>query len=75
MRVHEFEEVRFGEASMALAPTAAGVVALLKQARPELTRAECKRLLKDTARPIRSPDAYGGAGSGIIDAFRAFRCV
>ena len=54
---------------------AAGVVALLKQARPDLTQEECKRLLKDTARPIKTPAAHGGAGTGIIDALRAFRSL
>ncbi len=54
---------------------AAGVVALLKQARPDLTQEECKRLLKDTARPIKTPAAYGGAGAGVIDALRAFRSL
>lgn len=52
---------------------AAGVVALLKQARPDLTQAECRWLLKETARPIRTPAARAGAGAGIIDALRAFR--
>jgi subtilisin family serine protease len=54
---------------------AGGVVALLKQARPELTQDECKRLLKETARPIKTPAAHGGAGAGIIDALRAFRAL
>jgi serine protease AprX len=54
---------------------AAGVVALLKQARPDLTQDDCKRVLKETARPIRLPAAHGGAGAGIIDAFRAFRSL
>ena len=49
-----------------------GVVALLKQARPDLTQEECKQALKDTATPIRTPAAHGGAGAGVIDAFRAF---
>jgi subtilisin family serine protease len=54
---------------------AAGVVALLKQARPGLTQEECKRLLKETARPIRTAAAQGGAGGGIIDAVRAFQAL
>lgn len=54
---------------------AGGVVALLKQARPDLTQEECKRLLRDTARPIRTPAALEGAGAGIIDARRAFRAL
>ena len=54
---------------------AAGVVALLKQARPDLTQEECKRLLRETAQPIRTSAAHGGAGAGIIDALRAFRSL
>lgn len=54
---------------------AGGVVALLKQARPDLTQEECKRLLIETARPIRTPAAQGGAGAGIIDALRALRSL
>jgi serine protease AprX len=52
-----------------------GVVALLKQARPDLTQDECKRLLKETARPISTAAAHYGAGAGIIDALRAFRAM
>lgn len=59
----------------AAAGIAAGVVALLKQARPDLTQDECKRLLKETAQPIKSAAAHGGAGAGIIDALRAFRSL
>ena len=54
---------------------AGGVVALLKQARPDLSQDECKRLLKETAHPIKTPAAHGGAGAGIIDALRAFRAL
>ncbi len=54
---------------------AAGVVALLKQAWPDLTQEECKRLLKETARPVKAPAASDGAGAGIIDALRAFRSL
>ena len=54
---------------------AGGVVALLKQARPDLTQEDCKRLLKETARPIGTAAAHGGAGAGMIDALRAFRAM
>src|SRR5262245_52432312 len=54
---------------------AAGVVALLKQARPDLTQEECKRLLRETARRIKIPAAQDGAGAGIIDARRALRAL
>lgn len=59
----------------AAAGIAGGVVALLKQARPDLTQEECKRLLKETAHPIKTPAAHGGVGAGIIDALRAFRAL
>jgi subtilisin family serine protease len=54
---------------------AAGLVALLKEARPSLTQEECKQLLKDTARPISIPAASRGAGAGILDGLRAFRAL
>jgi subtilisin family serine protease len=54
---------------------AAGVVALLKQGRPDLTQKECRRLLRETARPIRTAAAHDGAGAGLIDALRAFRSL
>jgi subtilisin family serine protease len=59
----------------AAAGIAAGVVALLKQARPDLTQEECRRLLRETARPIRTSAAHDGAGAGIINARRAFRSL
>jgi serine protease AprX len=54
---------------------AAGVVALLKQVRPDLTQEDCRQLLRETARPIRTPAAHAGAGAGIINALRAFRSL
>jgi serine protease AprX len=54
---------------------AAGVVALLKQARPDLRQDDCKRILRDTARPIRMRAAAGGCGAGIIDPVRALRAL
>jgi len=65
----------FDGGTSAATGVAAGVVALLKQARPDLTQDECRRLLKHTARPIRTPAARDGAGAGIIDALRAFRSL
>jgi serine protease AprX len=54
---------------------AGGIVALLKQARSDLTQAECKRALRETAHPIRTAAAYDGAGAGIIDPVRALRAL
>jgi subtilisin family serine protease len=51
---------------------AGGVVALLKQARPDLSQEDCKRVLRDTARPIRTRAASEGCGAGVIDAVRAY---
>ena len=66
---------RYDGGTSAATGIAGGVVALLKQARPDLTQEECKRLLKETARPIKTPTARDGAGAGIIDALRAFRAL
>jgi serine protease AprX len=65
----------FDGGTSAATGVAAGVVALLRQARPDLTQEECRRLLIETARPIRTPAAQGGAGAGIIDALLAFRSL
>jgi subtilisin family serine protease len=54
---------------------AGGIVALLKQARPDLTQEECKWLLTSTARPIRTPAAHFGAGAGLINPLQAYRTL
>lgn len=51
---------------------AAGVVALLKQARPTLTQEAVKRLLKSTAKDIGPPGWDRHSGSGIIQAKAAY---
>ncbi len=51
---------------------AAGVVALLKQARPTLTQEAAKRLLKSTAKDIGPPGWDRHSGSGIIQAKAAY---
>ena len=51
---------------------AAGVVALLKQARPTLTQEATKRLLKSTAKDIGPPGWDRHTGSGIVQAKTAF---
>jgi len=65
----------FDGGTSAAAAIAAGVVTLLKQARPELTQEECAMILKQTARPIRVAAANDGGGAGVIDASRAFRAL
>ena len=57
----------FEGTSMA-SPHVAGVVALLKSVRPELSGSEARDLLKRTARPIRDSSCSVGCGSGLIDA-------
>jgi hypothetical protein len=51
---------------------AAGVVALLKQARPSLTQEVAKRLLKSTAKDIGPPGWDRHSGAGIIQAKAAY---
>jgi subtilisin family serine protease len=51
---------------------AAGVVALLKHARPTLTQEAVKRLLKSTAKDIGPPGWDRHSGSGIIQAKAAY---
>ncbi len=51
---------------------AAGVVALLKQARPTLTQEAVKRLLKSTAKDIGPPGWDRHSGSGIVQAKAAY---
>lgn len=50
----------------------AGVVALLKQARPTLTQEAIKRLLKSTAKDIGPPGWDRHTGSGIVQAKAAY---
>lgn len=50
----------------------AGVVALLKQARPTLTQETIKRILKSTAKDIGPPGWDRHSGSGIIQAKAAY---
>jgi serine protease AprX len=54
---------------------AAGVVALLKQARPTLTQEAVKRLLKSTAKDIGPPGWDRHSGSGIIQAQAAYEAL
>jgi len=56
----------------AACPVAAGVVALLKQAKPSLTQEQAKVVLKDTAKNIGSSGWDQYSGSGIIQARAAY---
>jgi subtilisin family serine protease len=51
---------------------AAGIVALLKQARPTLTQEAAKRLLKSTAKDIGPPGWDRHSGAGIVEAKAAY---
>jgi serine protease AprX len=55
--------------------TAAGVVALLKQARPTLTQEAAKQILKTTAKDIGPPGWDRHSGAGIIQAKAAYEKV
>lgn len=56
----------------AATPIAAGVVALLKNAKPSLTQEEAKNALKNTAKNIGEPGWDAHSGAGIIQAKAAF---
>jgi len=56
----------------AACPIAAGVVALLKQAKSDLNQQEAKDLLKNTAKNIGEPGFDHHSGAGIIQAKAAF---
>ncbi|MCA1564495.1 MAG: S8 family peptidase [Acidobacteria bacterium] len=56
----------------AATPIAAGVVALLKQAKPSLTQEETRDALKRTSRDIGAPGFDQHSGSGIIRAKAAY---
>jgi serine protease AprX len=55
--------------------TAAGVVALLKQYRPNLTQAQMKAALTLTAWDIQAAGADADSGAGIIQASAAFNAI
>ncbi len=59
----------------AACPVVAGVVALLKQAKPDLTQAAAKACLKKTAKNIGPAGWDQHSGSGIIQAKAAMGCV
>jgi serine protease AprX len=56
----------------AATPIAAGVVALLKNAKPDLTQEEAKNALKNTAKNIGEPGWDQHSGAGIIQPKAAF---
>jgi hypothetical protein len=53
----------------------AGVVALLKQRRPDITQEEIADRLRYTARDIGIPGFDGDSGAGIIHALDAFNTL
>lgn len=53
------------------APHVTGVVALLRQANPDLTQDEIEHLLKTTAAPIGATVPNNDAGWGLVSAYRA----
>jgi len=61
--------------SSAACPVCAGVVGLLKQAKPDLTQAEARRVLSETARNLCAPGWDYQTGHGMIQARAAFDAV
>ncbi len=59
----------------AATPILAGVVALLKQAKPTASQAEIKNCLRSTAKNIGAPGFDQHSGAGIVQAQAAFNCV
>ncbi len=62
----------FDGGTSAACATAAGVVALLKSYRPNLTQTQARTALMNTARNIRAPGFDQDSGAGIIRAYTAF---
>lgn len=65
----------FDGGTSAATAVAAGVVALLKQRKPDLTQDEVKAALRETAQDIWSPGFDQNSGAGIIRAKAAFDCL
>lgn len=61
--------------SSAACPVCAGVIGLLKQARPRLTQEQAKRVLAVTARNLCAPGWDYQTGFGMIQAWPAFEAV
>ncbi|MEM7554218.1 MAG: S8 family serine peptidase [Cyanobacteria bacterium P01_A01_bin.84] len=59
----------------AATPIAAGVMALLKQAKPDLTQEEAKIALKQTAKNIGEPGFDQNSGAGIIQPLAALETL
>jgi subtilisin family serine protease len=59
----------------AATPILAGIVALMKQAKPSATQASIKACLKSTAKDIGAPGFDQHSGSGIVHGRRAFDCL
>jgi subtilisin family serine protease len=65
----------FDGGTSAATAVAAGVVALLKQRKPDLSQDEVKAALRETAQDIWSPGFDQNSGAGIIRAKAAFDCL
>jgi serine protease AprX len=65
----------FDGGTSAATAVAAGVVALLKQRKPDLTQDEVKAALRETAQDIWSPVYDQNQGAGVIRAKAAFDCL
>jgi subtilisin family serine protease len=66
---------RSDSGTSAACAVATGVVALLKQARPEITQPEVKRLLKETARSIGDGPWNPSSGAGVVQARAAYEAL
>jgi subtilisin family serine protease len=56
-------------------PHAAGVVALIKNAKPAITPAEMVKVLNNTALDLGAPGKDTRFGNGLIDALKAVQAV
>ncbi|MGF9725540.1 S8/S53 family peptidase [Bacillus safensis] len=59
----------------AACPIAAGVISLLKQAKPKLTQEQAKSALKSTATDLEELGWDSDTGAGIIQAYNAFKHI
>lgn len=55
-----------------MSPVVGGVVALMKSLRPDLSSAECQKILRETSRPL---NYYREKPPLVLDALAAVKCV